>query len=72
MNKSKILGILMISSAIILIVLVIGYTVLFSIFGISSGGSVLMITPLLIIAIVLIIALSLLLYAGIKKLKNKK
>ena len=72
MQKSKILGILMISSAIILSVLVIGYAVLFSIFGISSGGSFLMITPLLVIAIALIIALSFLLRAGIKRIKNNK
>ncbi|MFA6393727.1 MAG: hypothetical protein WCW25_02560 [Patescibacteria group bacterium] len=72
MQKSKISGILMISSAIILIVLIIGYAVLFSVFGINSGGSFLMITPLLIIAIALIIALSFLLRAGIKQIKNKK
>ena len=72
MQKSKILGILMISSAIILTVLVIGYAVLFSIFGIKSGGSFLMITPLLVIAIALIIALSFLLRAGIKRIKNNK
>ena len=62
----------MISSAIILTILVIGYAVLFSIFGIKSGGSFLMITPLLIIAVALIIALSFLLRAGIKQIKNKK
>jgi len=72
MQKSKILGILMISSAIILTVLVIGYAVLFSIFGIKSGGSFLMITPLLVTAIALIIALSFLLRAGIKRIKNNK
>jgi len=72
MQKSKISGILMISSAIILTILVIGYAVLFSIFGIKSGGSFLMITPLLIIAVALIIALSFLLRAGIKQIKNKK
>ena len=72
MQKSKILGILMISSAIILSALVIGYAVLFSIFGIMSGGSFLMITPLLVIAIALIIALSFLLRAGIKRIKNNK
>jgi len=72
MQKSKISGILMISSAIILIIFVIGYAVLFSIFGINSGGSFLMITPLLIIAIALIIALSFLLRAGIKQIKNNK
>lgn len=70
MQKSKISGILMISSAIILTVLVIGYAVLFSVFGIKSGGSFLMITPLLIIAIALIIALSFLFRAGIKQIKN--
>jgi len=70
MKKSKILGILMISSAIILIVLLIGYAVLFSVFGISSGGSFLMITPLIIISIAIIIVLSFLLRAGIKKMKN--
>ena len=70
MKKSKISGILMISSAIVLMVLVTGYAVLFSIFGITSGGSFLMITPLLIIAIALIIALSFLLRAGIKQIKK--
>ena len=70
MQKSKKLGILMISTAIILGILIIGYTILFSIFGISSGGSFLMITPLLIIAIVLITALSFLLRAGMKKIKK--
>jgi predicted anti-sigma-YlaC factor YlaD len=70
MQKSKITGILMISLAIILMVLVIGYAVLFSIFGIKSGGSFLMITPLLIIAIAIIIALSFLLRAGIKKIRK--
>jgi predicted anti-sigma-YlaC factor YlaD len=72
MQKSKISGILMISSAIILTVFVIGYTVIFSIFGINSGGSFLMIAPLLIIAIALIIALYFLLRVGIKQIKNKK
>ena len=62
----------MIATAIILIVFVIGYAVLFSMFGISSGGSFLMITPFLLIAITLIIALSFLLRAGIKKINNKK
>lgn len=70
MQKSKITGILMISLAVILMILVIGYAVLFSIFGINSGGSFLMIVPLLLIAIVAIIALSFLLRAGIKRIKN--
>ncbi|KKQ56679.1 MAG: hypothetical protein US74_C0012G0002 [Parcubacteria group bacterium GW2011_GWA2_38_13] len=70
MQKSKISGILIISSAIILTVSVVGYAVLFSIFGINSGGSFLMITPLLIFAITIIIALSFLLRAGIKQLKK--
>ena len=70
MQKSKISGILMISSAIILTVLVIGYAVLFSIFGINSSGSFLMIAPLLVISIALIIALSFLLRAGIKQIKK--
>ena len=70
MQKSKISGILMIFSAIILTVSVIGYAVLFSIFGIKSGGSFLMVTPLFVIAIALIIALSFLLRAGIKQLKK--
>ncbi|PIP60494.1 hypothetical protein COX00_02930 [Candidatus Uhrbacteria bacterium CG22_combo_CG10-13_8_21_14_all_47_17] len=72
MQSSKLSGILMISTAIILTVFVIGYAVLFSFFGISSGGSLLMITPLLLIAIALAIALSFLLRAGIKKINNKK
>jgi len=70
MLKSKILGILMISLAVPLIILVTGYTVVFSVFGINSGGSFLMITPLLIIAIALVIALSFLLRAGVKQIKK--
>ena len=70
MQKSKVLGILMIFSAVILAILVIGYAVLFSVFGIKSGGSFLMITPLLAIAIAIIVALSFLLRAGIKQIKT--
>ncbi|PJA94059.1 MAG: hypothetical protein CO133_00775 [Candidatus Komeilibacteria bacterium CG_4_9_14_3_um_filter_37_5] len=70
MQKSKILGILMIFLAVLFMILVIGYTVIFSFFGINSGGSFLMITPLLIIAIVLIIALSFLLRAGVKQIRK--
>lgn len=62
----------MISSAIILAALVIGYTVLFSIFGIKSGGSFLMVIPLLVIAVGVIMALFFLLRAGIKQIKNNK
>ncbi|MFA5124785.1 MAG: hypothetical protein WC473_03100 [Patescibacteria group bacterium] len=69
MQKSKMSGILMISSASILMIIVIGYAVIFSILGISSGGSFLMITPLIIITIALIIVLSILLRAGIKQIK---
>jgi len=70
MQKSKISGILITSVTVILMFLVIGYTAIFSIFGISSRGSFLMITPLLIIAIALIITLSFLLRAGIKQVRN--
>ena len=70
MQKSKISGIVMISLAVIFTILVVGYTALFSIFGISSGGSFLMITPLLIIATTMIVALSFLFRAGIKQIKN--
>ena len=70
MQKSKISGILIISSSIILTVIVIGYATIFSIFGIKSGGSFLMITPLLIIAIAIIVALSFLFRAGIKQMKK--
>ena len=70
MQKTKTTGILMIASATILIILVAGYAIIFSVFGIKSGGSFSMIIPLLIIAIVIIIALSFLLRAGIKKIKN--
>ncbi|HAL50118.1 MAG: hypothetical protein UU40_C0015G0023 [Candidatus Uhrbacteria bacterium GW2011_GWD2_41_121] len=72
MQKSKVTGIVMIVLAVILMIFVIGYTVVFSIFGISSGGSFLMITPLLIIAIVMIVALSFLLRAGIGRIKDNK
>lgn len=70
MQKSKILGIIMISSAIILTIIVIGYTAIFSIFRIKFGGSFLMITPLLIIAIAIIVALSFLFRAGIKQMRK--
>jgi len=69
MKQSKKSGILMISLAILLMIFVIGYTVVFSVFGISSGGSFLMLIPLLVIATGLIIALSFLLRAGIRQLK---
>jgi len=72
MQKSKVTGIVMIVLAVILMIFVIGYTVVFSIFGISSGGSFLMITPLLIIAIAVIVALSFLLRAGIGRIKDNK
>lgn len=62
----------MILSAIILAIFVISYAVLFSIFGIKSGGSFFMILPLLVIAIVIIFALSFLLRNGIKQIKNQK
>jgi len=71
MPKSKKSGILMISLSIIVIILVTGYTILLSIFGIASGGSFFMLIPLLIISIVIITAMSFLLYAGIKQIKNK-
>lgn len=70
MQKSKVLGILMISLAILLMILVAGYAVIFSIFGIKSGGSFLMITPLVVIASAMIIVLSFLLRAGIRQIKN--
>ena len=72
MQKSKISGILMIFLAVLMMILVVGYTVLFSVFGINSGGSFLMIAPLLIIAVALIIALSFLLRAGVKQIKKFK
>jgi len=72
MQKSKKSGILMIFAAIILTIFVIGYTVLFSIFGIKSGGSFLMIISLIIIAIAAILALSFLFRAGIKQIKNSQ
>ncbi len=52
-------------------VLIIAYAALFSFIGISSGGSFLMIIPLIIIAIALVVALSFLLRAGIKKMRNE-
>lgn len=64
------LGLLMIISAVVLIGLVVGFAVIFSVFGIKSGGSILMITPLVIIAIIIVIALLGLLYAGIKFMKE--
>jgi len=70
MKNTKMLGILMMVLASILIILVAAYTILFSVFGIKSGGSFLMIAPLIIIAIALIAALSLLFRAGIKQIKK--
>jgi len=70
MKKSKMLGLLMIISAVVLIGLVVGFAVIFSVFGIKSGGSILMIAPLVIIAIIIVIALLGLLYAGIKFMKK--
>lgn len=70
MQNSKILGILMVILSAVLIVLVAVYTILFSVFGIKSGGLFLMITPLLVIAIAIITALSFLFRAGIKQIKK--
>jgi hypothetical protein len=72
MKKSKILGIIVILISVILILIVLGYTTLFSVFGISSGWSFLMIIPLLIIATILIIALSFLFRWGVKRVKDIK
>lgn len=60
----------MISSASILIILIVTYTIIFSKFGLMSGGSIFMIIPLIILAIALIIGLSLLIRTGIGYLKN--
>lgn len=70
MQKSKILGILMIALSLFLMIFVAGYATIFSVFGIKSGGSFLMITPLLTIAVVSIVALSFLFRAGIKQIKK--
>ncbi|HRY82093.1 MAG TPA: hypothetical protein P5232_00090 [Candidatus Moranbacteria bacterium] len=70
MKKTKVQGMLMIISASILIILTIFYAVIFSIFGLKSGGSILMIIPLLILAIILIVAFSFLFYTGIKYIKK--
>ncbi|MBU4452829.1 hypothetical protein KKH24_01090 [Patescibacteria group bacterium] len=72
MKKSKVTGIVMIILAVILMIIVVGYTVILSIFGISSGGSFLMLMPLLIIAIAVIVSLSFLLRAGIGRIKDNK
>lgn len=70
MKKNKTLGILMISSASVLIILIVAYTFIFSKFGLMSGGSILMLIPLWIIAILLIIGLSFFIRTGISYLKN--
>jgi hypothetical protein len=70
MKKSKRLGVLIVISASILIILIIAYAVLFSVFGLKSGGSILMIVPLILIAIALIFGLSFLLRTGIKYIKE--
>ena len=70
MNKTKAQGIAMVSLAVVLIAVILAYTVFFSLFGLKSGGSILMLVPLIIIALALIIGLSFLFRAGIKKIKN--
>ncbi|HAT73485.1 MAG: hypothetical protein US30_C0001G0117 [Candidatus Moranbacteria bacterium GW2011_GWF2_36_839] len=70
MNKTKVQGIAMIALAVILIAIIIAYTTIFSVFGVKSGGSILMLLPLIIIAILLIVGLSFLFRAGIRKMKN--
>ncbi|OGI32719.1 MAG: hypothetical protein A2271_02545 [Candidatus Moranbacteria bacterium RIFOXYA12_FULL_35_19] len=70
MTKSKTYGVLIISFAIILIILTIAYTVLFSIFGLMSGGSILMIAPLILLAILLIIGFCFLLRIGLSYWKK--
>ena len=70
MQKTKLSGILMLAASAFLMVLVLGYTAVFSFFGIKSGGSLLMITPLLLIALASIIGLVFLFRAGLKKLKQ--
>lgn len=70
MNKTKVQGIGMISLAVILIAVVVVYTAFFSFFGLKSGGSILMLIPLVAIAILLIVGLSFLFRAGIRRMKN--
>lgn len=70
MEKTKMQGIAMIILSVILIAVIVVYTIFFSVFGIKSGGSIFMLMPLIIIALVLIIGLSFLFRAGIKKLKK--
>ncbi|MFZ2975882.1 MAG: hypothetical protein WA055_04645 [Candidatus Moraniibacteriota bacterium] len=70
MNKTKVQGIGMIALAVILIAIIITYTTIFSVFGLKSGGSILMLLPLIIIAILLIVGLSFLFRAGIRRMKN--
>ncbi|PIP28166.1 MAG: hypothetical protein COX29_02600 [Candidatus Moranbacteria bacterium CG23_combo_of_CG06-09_8_20_14_all_35_22] len=70
MTKSKTYGLLIISFATILIILTIAYTVLFSIFGLKSGGSILLITPLILFATILIIGFCFLLRIGLSYWKK--
>ncbi|MFA6160205.1 MAG: hypothetical protein WC678_03930 [Parcubacteria group bacterium] len=70
MKKTKAQGITMVASAIILIAIIIAYATFFFLFGLKSGGSILMLFPLMIITVILIIGLAGLFYAGIKFIKK--
>ena len=71
MKKTKVQGIVMISSATSLIALVIVYTIIFTVFGLKSGGSIFILLPLILIAIGLIAGLAGLFYTGIEFIKKK-
>lgn len=60
----------MISSASVLIILIVAYTIIFSKFGLMSGGSIFMLIPLIVIAIALIIGLSFFIRTGISYIKG--
>ena len=70
MKKTKAQGIILISLAISLIILIIAYATFFTVFGLKSGGSFFMLLPLIIIAVVLIIGLVGIFYVGIKFIKK--
>jgi hypothetical protein len=71
MTKSKILGIGISITSVVLIILIIVYTIFFSAFGLRSGGSIFTLLPLWMFSFVQITLASFFLYFGIKQFKKK-
>lgn len=70
MKKSKIIGIGILIASVVIIILIITYTLLFSIFGLRSGGSISMLIPLWAFSFVQVILASFFFYFGIKQIKK--